>query len=318
MYLVTGGTGFIGKAIVERLVKQKKKVRILTRKTEQIRGVETVTGDITDREVCEKACNGVDVVFHCAGVLGGWGIAKKKFWDVNVTGTKNMLETASKAGVKKFIHVSSCGIFGPLKEGEIADEDHMYNPINIYEKTKIEGEKLVFEYAKKLPVIIVRPEWVYGPGDLHLISFFKAVDSGKFVFFNGGKSTLHPTYIDDAVEGIMLTASNPNAIGHAFNIAGPRPVRIRELIAAMADALGKKIPRISIPGPVAYMGGLVLDYSFGLFAKPPLSVAQVRYLTENRAFSYEKANRVLGYKPKVDIKQGITRTVEWYKAQSLI
>lgn len=317
--LVTGATGFIGNALVQKLLKQKNKIRVLVRDQKfKTNSVEIILGDVTNPESCGRACEGIDIVFHCAGVLGGWGIANQKFWDVNVSGTKNMLDAASQTGVKRFVHVSSCGIFGPLKDGEVADETNSYNPTNIYEKTKIEGEKLVLLYAKKLPVTIVRPEFVYGPGDRHLLPLFKTINEKRFVLFNNGKSTVHPTYIDDAVNAMLLAASNPKAGGHGFNIAGPKQVSVKEFISTMSGALGVTSPSLSIPTPIPEITGIFFDHTIGLFTKPPLTLSQVRYLTENRAFSFEKAKKILGYRPKTTLKEGMRKTVKWYREQKLI
>ena len=317
--LVTGATGFIGNALVQKLLLQKTKLRVFIRDENRIApDVQKIIGDITDLKSCKKACDGIDIVFHCAGVLGGWKKPDTLLWDVNVQGTKNMLEAARESGVKRFIHVSSCGVFGPLNEEEIADEEYPYNPTNIYEKTKIDGEKLVLGYAKKFEVTIVRPEFVYGPGDLHLLPLFKAVYERRFVFFNGGRSTLHPTYIDDAIEGIILASTNPKAVGNNFNITGQKPVSVKEFVGAMSDALEVRSPTLSIPTPIPEVTGIFFDHTIGLFAKPPLSMVQVRYLTENRAFSYEKAKKCLGYKPKTTLETGMRKTVGWYRKKLLI
>jgi len=319
-YLITGASGFIGNALHKKLGGGGGPVRVLVRSPNpDMKGSEMIKGDVTDVQSCKEAVEDIDLVFHCAGTLGGWGKPEKLFWDVNFQGTKNMLEAAKQAKVKGFVHVSSCGIFGPLRDGEVADEGYRYNATNIYERTKMEAEKLALEYSKNgLPVVVVRPEFVYGPGDFHLLPLFKIVKSGKFMFFNGGKSTLHPTYIDDAVDGIILAASNQKAIGETFNIAGPRPVTVRDFITKMAETTGTKVPSMSIPSPIAQAAGLFLDCSWGLFAKPPLSLSQVRYLTENRAFSSSKAQAMLGYDAKVSIRKGMKRTVRWYRQRGLL
>ncbi len=317
--LVTGASGFIGGALAKKLIEQKTEVRIFVRDSNfDIAGAEKVIGDVTDLDSCMNATEGVDIVVHCAGILGGWGNSDKLLWDANVTGTKNMLDAAKAAKVKKLIYISSCGVFGPLKDGEIADEAHVYNPINTYEKTKIEGEKLVLRYAKDFSTTIIRPEFVYGPGDLHLIALFRAVKEKRFVFFEGGKSMLHPTYINDVIDGIVLAIFNPLANGESFNIAGPRQVTVHEFIAAISEACGTTSLSFSIPIPMAKIAGVFLDLTWGCFAKPPLSSSQVGYLTQNRAFSYEKAKKNLDYMPKIQLKDGIKKTVKWYSNQKLI
>ncbi|MFH1785018.1 MAG: NAD(P)-dependent oxidoreductase [Candidatus Micrarchaeota archaeon] len=317
--LITGATGFIGNALVRELINKRYKVRIFTRTSRfKIDSIDAIVGDITDLDSCKKACEGIDVVIHCAGVLGGWGIANQKFWDVNVNGTENMLKAASEAKVKKFIHISSCGVFGPMEDEQIANENCPYNPTNIYEKTKIEGEKIVLKYAKKIPIIIIRPDFVYGPGDLHLLKLFKTVKERRFVFFNDGKSKLHPTYINDLVVSILSATKSKKAVGETFNIAGPRPVTVKEFITTMAKALGVGPPTLSIPSPIPEIAGFVLDNSWGLVAKPPLTLSQVKYLTKNRTTNWEKAKKILRYKPKTDVVTGMRNTVKWYRENNLL
>lgn len=317
--LVTGATGFIGNALVQKLLKQKNMIRVLVRDPRvRIGSAEIFVGDVTNLESCKKACEGMEIVFHCAGVLGGWGTTDQKLWDVNVQGTRNMLEAAFQARVKKFVHISSCGIFGPLKKNKIADEKSEYNPTNTYEETKIEGERSVLSYVKKLPVIIIRPEFVYGPGDRHLLPLFKAVKEKRFVFFNDGKSTVHPTYIDDVVTGIVFAIKSKEGIGEAFNIAGSRTVTVKEFITEMACALGVAPSKISIPSPIPELVGTCLDCTWGLFSNPPLTLSQVRYLTENRASDWTKAKKILGYEPKTDLRTGMKNTVGWYRLNKLL
>ncbi len=322
--LVTGATGFIGGALAERLIAQGTRVRVLARDPEPATGLrdagaEIITGDVTDRGSCAGAAGGMDAVFHCAGVLGGWGIPDSLLWKVNFEGTRNMLEAGRNAGVKRFMHVSSCGIFGPLREGETAGDDRPYNPTNAYEKAKAEAEKLALSYAKEgMPVVVVRPEFVYGPGDMHLLPLFQSIRQGRFVFFGGGRSMLHPTYIDDVVDALLLAAGNERACGKAFNIAGERPVAVKEFIGCMARAMGVPAPALSVPVPFATAAGFLLDHTWGLLAKPPLTLAQARYLSENRAFTCKGAADVLGYSPKVGLAEGMKRSVAWYRGKGLL
>jgi nucleoside-diphosphate-sugar epimerase len=322
--LVTGATGFIGRALAKRLLSKGYDVRALVRDPDSTvrlteAGAVLFKGDITDPDSCIEAVKGIDIIFHCAGVLGGWGKPDELFWKVNYEGTKNMLEAAKKASVSRFVHVSSCGIFGPLKIGERAGDDQTHNPINIYEKTKSQAEKLALSYSKdNLPVTVVRPEFVYGPGDLHLLSLFKSLKAGRFMFFGAGESTLHPTYIDDVLDALVLAGENPDAVGMAFNIAGPQPVTVKKFISTMSKAMKIPMPGINIPIPLAKAAGLFFDYTVGLVTKPPLSYAQVRYLSESRAFTNKRATEILGYSPKVDLAQGMLNTVDWYESNGYL
>ncbi len=321
--LVTGATGFIGSALTKRLLAKGAKVRVLIREPRKARqlentGAEIFQGNITNRPDCIKACEGIGQVFHCAAILGGWGKSRSLLWEVNVQGTENMLEAARKEGIKQFIHVSTCGILGPCKRGQYLDEEASYEPINTYMRTKIEAEKLAADYSKKgLPVTIARPEFVYGPGDTHMLPLFRIVHQKRFVFFGDGLNMLHPTYIDDVVDGLLL-ASKQEAKGEKFNMAGERPVTMREFIGEMAQALDVPEPKISIPVALAKLTGWTLEYSWGLFAKPPMTSSAVITLSRNLAVSIEKARDRLGYNPKIGIREGIRRTVRWYRENRLL
>jgi len=322
--LVTGATGFIGGALVRRLLSEGSDVRVQIRNLKSANelkeaGAEIFEGDITDPSVCSRAVNGVDVVFHCAGVLGGWGKPEKLFWDVNYQGTKNMLEAARDAKVKRFIHFSTCGIFGPLKKDETPADERSYNPTNIYEKTKAEAEKLALGYAKNgLPLVVVRPEFVYGPGDMHLLPFFRSVKRRSFLFFDKGTALVHPTYIDDLVDGVMLAAENKEALGKAFNLAGEKPVTIKEFVDSMSDAID--VPRIgfSVPATAGTVAATIFDCTIGLVVQPPLTRAQVGFLSNSHASSIKASKEVLGYSPKIGIEEGIRRTVGWYRENGLL
>lgn len=324
--LVTGATGFIGGAVSRRLVLEGYKVFGLARHMNselalslKQAGIDLIKGDISDSESCNKALEGISAVVNCAGILGGWGREESLFWKVNYEGTKNLIEASMIEHVSHFIHISSCGILGPQKRGCIATDEAAHNPINVYERTKSEAEKLALLYsAKGAPVSVVRPEFVYGPGDLHLLPLFKNVAEGRFAFFGDGLSTLHPTYIDDVVDAVLLTLWNPKTIGLAMNIAGERPVTVKEFITDISKSLGVKTPRMHVPLKFALGAGLILDNTIGLVSKPPLTHSQVKYLSECRAFSCALARNVIGYTPKISLGEGMGRTVRWYRERALL
>jgi nucleoside-diphosphate-sugar epimerase len=321
---VTGATGFIGSTLALRLLSRGMHVRILVRGSASAQqlveaGAEICVGDVTDPVACDRFVESTNLIFHCAGVLGGWGKSEKSLWDVNFNGTKNMLEAARKASVGRFVHVSSCGIFGPLRKGEIAADDRPYNPTNIYEKTKAEAEKLALASAKDgAPVTVVRPEFVYGPGDLHLLPFFRTVKGRRFFFFGDGSSLLHPTYIDDVVDGMVLASKSSAAVGQCFNIAGAEPVSVGTFVHTMCDALNAPYPTLHVPVSAAYAAAFLMEHTLGIFSNPPLTRSRVEFLSTNRASSIEKARKVLGYSPKVGIGDGLKKTVGWYREKGLL
>jgi nucleoside-diphosphate-sugar epimerase len=318
--LVTGGTGFIGSHLAKALVAEGHDVRCLVRESSDLQrlhdsGVELVYGDILETNSIDEALCGIDIVYHLAGILGQWGIPDETYWAINVQGTKNMLETSLKHNIKRFIHCSTAGVTGPTLSIS-QDESFPYNPSNIYELTKAKGEKLALQFYRDagLPVVVIRPEFIYGPGDTHTFGLFKTIQRRVFILIDGGKATWHPTYIDDLVQGFQCALSEPRAIGQIYIIAGERYVTIKDLSYIIADSLGVSRPKISIPKNLA----LVLAYSiqkisgtFGLDS--PLTTSMVKTFCRSSGCSIEKAKNEIGYKPQITLEEGLQRTANWYK-----
>jgi nucleoside-diphosphate-sugar epimerase len=320
--LVTGGTGFIGGHLVSRLVKEENEVTVLVRKTSNTeklkkQGVTLVLGDVRDKKSVEKAVKDMDIVYHLAAVWReGGGIPKRIFWDVNVNGTKNLLEASLQANIARFIHCSTCGVLGHIANPP-ADETYPYNPGDIYQRTKCEGEKLALEYFHKkgLPGVVVRCTGVYGPDDLRFLKLFKYIYTGKFIMVGKGDVLYHLAYIDDLVNGMMLCGQRGNATRQIYIIGGDKYVSLNELVTQIAKSLDVSVPKKHFPffWPVwtAALACEIACKPFGI--NPPIFRRRVDIYRKNRAFDISKARKELGYKPKVSLEEGIKKTVEWYK-----
>jgi nucleoside-diphosphate-sugar epimerase len=318
---IVGGTGFIGGHIVNNLLSKEVEIRVLSRKTMNTtkltyKGIEYVSGDILEIDSFRKYTKDVDIVYSAFGILGQWSLPERAYWEINTRGVRNLLEGCLDSNIRQFIHISSAGVLGPLVTGVVADETFPFNPSNVYEKTKSEAEKEILKFAERqrLPFTIVRPEFVYGPGDTHVLGLFRAIKNRRFLLLGNGKSLLHPTYIDDLIEGINLCTSNKNAIGKTFLITGERPITVRELAETIAAELGVRLPRIRVPVPVARIVATLLESAakVGRF-EPMLTNSRIRFFTENRAFTYQKAKAELGFLPKMDFREGVRRTTRWYQ-----
>ena len=323
---VTGGTGFTGGYLVKRLVKEGHEVSVLARKTSNTEplenlGVEIITGDITDRDLVSKAVNGCDQVYHIAAMYReGGGIGEKRFWDVNVVGTENMLEAANNANVERFIHCSTVGVQGDISNPP-ANESYPYNPGDVYQRTKVEGEKRALNYfSGGLPGVVVRPVGIYGPGDLRFLKLFKSIYTGRFVMIGDGKVLYHLTYVDDLVEGIILCGNKKEALGQIYTIGGEKYLALNELVEIIARALEVKKPGIHFPffWPVWVAALLceVVCYPFGI--DPPIFRRRVDIFRKDRAFDISKARKELGYEPKVGLEEGIKKTADWYKKEGYL
>lgn len=321
--LVTGATGFVGGHLVKRLINDGHSVRALVRKGRDIKGfdgrVEIVYGDITDPHSLDDATRNVDMVYHSAALVREAGVPDSLFYEVNVKGTENLLEASLRNGVKQFIHISTCGVHGDVQDPP-ATEDTPFNPEDIYQKTKIESERLAMDFRKKgLHVVIIRPAGIYGPGDTRLLKLFKLIKERKFLMVGDGRTLFHLVYIDDLIDALILAGQVPDAEGEAFLIAGERYLSLNELTRLIADFFGVLQRKVHLPVLPVRLLAIAMEFIFKpLRIEPPLFRRRVDFFTKNRAFDISKAKRILGYRPKVDIEEGVRLTVDWYKREGLL
>jgi dihydroflavonol-4-reductase len=320
---LTGATGFVGGALARALAGQGHEIVALARPTSRRDHMADlpiiwVPGDVTDRASLRGAFDGVDCLIHAAGMLGQAGVPERAYFELHERGTSNVLAEAEAAGVGRILYVSSPGVLGPIS-GSPADETAPLAPSNPYERSKAAAEQVAQVYARGgLPVVIARPEFIYGPGDWHVLGLFKAVGNGRFFTINGGHSTCHPTYIDDAVAGMLLALEHGRP-GEIYHITGPEPVTFRELGATIAAALGAPPPKLNLPKPLAMLGAVGLELAAKLLQKqPPLSRTGVAFFSENRRFAWQKSHVELGYTPAFDLPKGVAATVAWYREQKLL
>ncbi|WP_420631962.1 NAD-dependent epimerase/dehydratase family protein [Candidatus Leptofilum sp.] len=320
--VVTGATGFVGGALVRALLADGHEVvgvkRPSATTTLQHPNLTWRSGDVTDPASLRSLFDEADSLIHAAGMLGQAGVPESDYLKLHEQGTYNILAEAEKAGVGRVLYVSSPGVLGPISSSP-ADETTPLAPSNPYERSKAAAEQVAQVYASAgLPVIIARPEFIYGPTDLHVLGLFKAVRDGRFFTINGGHNTCHPTYIDDAVLGMLLALRNGRS-GEIYHITGPKPVTFRELGQRIAAALDVPSPKLNLPHWLAWLGAAGLEIGMGLINKrPPLSRTGVAFFSEDRRFSWQKAHDELGYTPQFDLELGVAETVAWYRENGLV
>jgi nucleoside-diphosphate-sugar epimerase len=323
--LVTGASGFTGGYLCRRLVKEKKKVKALvlpgidTAELEKS-GVEVVRGDLRDKESLISAVRGVELVYHIAAVYREEGIPRQTFWDVNVTGSRNLMEASLEEKVKRFVHCSTVGVQGEIKNPP-ANEEAPYNPGDYYQQSKMEGELMALDFHKKqgLPVVVFRPVGIYGPGDTRFLKFFRYIQQSKFRMFGSGEVLYHLTYIDDLVDGILLVGNTPDIEGEIFTLAGEHYSTLNVWAQTLADILDVKLSSRHYPvWPLWTAGALCEFICRPLRIHPPIYRRRVDFFIKDRAFDITKAKTRLGYQPRVNLKTGMTRTAEWYKKQGLL
>ena len=318
--VVTGATGFLGGALVTELIKRQQPVRILTRDEKKARqqfgdAVTISPGDITDAVQVQRAIDGATTIYHLAGRLYHPSTPAELYRQTHVAGTRILLRACQgQTQLQRIVHVSTTGVYGVTGQTP-ADEEAPFAPTNPYEATKLEGEQLALKAYQEqgLPVTVLRPGLVYGPGDLHLLGFFVAIKKGLFRVIDGGKAVLHPVYIDDLVAALLLCAERPHALGRSYNIAGERPVTVRELATAIAHALDRELPAGNIPLWLAHLASDIFTVIPGMKGeRAPLTRSRVQFLTNSRIYDISRAKSELGYAPKVELEKGMKLTAAWY------
>jgi dihydroflavonol-4-reductase len=323
--LVTGATGFTGGHLARSLVARGDEVRALVRNAGSAAhlaaaGIELTTGDIRDAAALDAAMRGVDVVYHIAAVYRQAGVAAGEYRAVNAVAGGEIVEAAARAGVRRVVHCSTVGVHGDV-EHPPADEDAPLRPGDIYQQTKLEGERLARERADRrgVELTIVRPSGIYGPGDRRLLKLFRGVARRRFPVLGQGRIYYHLTYIDDLVDGLVLCGTAAGAANRTYILAGGEVTTLNELVALIAEVAGVEPPKVHLPvWPFWLAGALCEAVCVPLGIEPPLYRRRVDFFTKSRAFDISRARQELGYAPRVGLREGIRRTLEWYRQHGWI
>lgn len=328
--LVTGGGGFLGRAIVERLRDRGDKVRVLSRgdyPALRALGAETVRGDITDIADVIKSCEGVDAVFHVAALPGIWG-PWRRFYRTNVTGTENVLDGCRRNGVKKLIYTSSPSVvFDASVAVPLAgvNESHPYPEVFgcYYAQTKAKAEQLVLAANRNgsLLTTSLRPHLIWGPRDNHLIPRLVArAKAGKLIRVGDGTNKVDLTYVDNAADAHVLAADRLEAgspvAGSAYFISDGHPVRLWDWIDTLLKRAGLPPITRSITYARAQTIGTVLEaiyFTFHITAEPRMTRFLASQLAGDHYYDISRAKRDLGYSPTIDNETGVQRVLDWLK-----
>jgi nucleoside-diphosphate-sugar epimerase len=282
-------------------------------------GIEVVEGDVADAAAVERAAVGTSHIFHIAAVYRTANHPDSYYYAVNRDSVAHVLAAAEKHGVGRIVHCSTCGVHGDVAEIP-GSEETPFNPSDVYQESKLAGEMLAREgIAAGAPVSIVRPTGIYGPGDTRFLKLFRTIGNRTFRMVGSGEIAYHMSYIDDLVRGIILCGEHPAAIGEAFLIGSDSYTTLNGLVQEIAATLDVPPPRGHIPvAPVMTAAALceLVCRPFGI--DPPLHRRRVSFFTKARAFSVGKAKRVIGYEPRVPLAEGLSRTVEWYRAKGYL
>lgn len=330
--LVTGAAGFIGSHLVEDLVHAGHEVISFVLPGEGLRnlqGVSTtiVSGDIRHRDSLRAAITGVDTVYHLAAISRyDRNVTDAEYQAVNVEGTRNVLEMASAAKVRRFLFTATIEAVGVSQDGQALTEESPQAPRNIYGESKLAGEHLVagFQGEHGMKTVVVRPPMTYGPREpLLYCRLFGIIQKGFYPLIGNGKALTEFCYVKNQVLGIRLAAERGRAGGIYF-ISDPRSYSIEEIVRTIAEVMGVRVITPHIPVPLALLLGLGFEvvskilpfYPFLIpqTGRPPFSRKTVEWTSQSRLFvDIGRARRELGYQPSYDLVNGIRETVAWCK-----
>jgi nucleoside-diphosphate-sugar epimerase len=322
--IVTGAAGWLGRRMVEAL--RPRPVRSFVLPGETSTG-DAVTGDLRNAQDCEKLCANSRgaTLFHCAGVVHPHRV--HDFFDVNVTGTENVLTAAARAGVRRAVIVSSNSPIGVNPSPDhVFDESSPYAPYMGYGRSKMQMELAVrgFQERAEIETVIIRPPWFYGPYQPpRQTLFFEMIRDGKGPVVGGGENRRSMAYIDNLCQGLLLAESTAGAVGETYWIADERPYTMNEILDTVERLLEDEfsIPckhrRLRLPGlasQVAWLGDFSLQ-KLGLYHQKLHVLSE---MNKSIACSIDKAKRELGYRPEVALEEGMRRSIAWCIAEGLL
>jgi dihydroflavonol-4-reductase len=322
LVLVTGAGGFIGRHVVRHQLARGRKVRALDRNAaglsdlEPSESLEVILGDVSDPETQRKAVESMDIVFHLASAHLERGIPDSEFYRVNVAALRSLLEASRSASVQRFVHMSSCGIYGNVEKSP-ANEDGPFHPDIAYEKSKLAGEQAARIFYDKygFPIVVVRPVWVYGPGCTRTARLFHMISTGKFLMVGQGRNLRSAVYIADLLDGLELCATKEKIEGETFIISNDERVTVARVVSEIARLTGAGALRLRLPFWLARTGAVIAEAMGGVTGKEPsISQRSLKFFSNDAGFTSAKAQTMLGFNPRVALSEGLELTHRWWRA----
>jgi nucleoside-diphosphate-sugar epimerase len=317
--LITGASGFLGAALASRLRADGDEVVGIDRAADSDRGV--VPGDTTAPEAWSSLLAECDAVIHTAAVVSN-AVDLNEQWRVNVLGTQRVFAAARVAGVARVVHLSSVRAFSDIGFPDSVTEEHPVRPDGSpYVDTKIASEHVALSAhaGSQVQAVVIRPGDVYGPGSVPwILKPIDAIRSGQFLLPAMGRGIHSPVYVDDLVEGVLLALRSSSAAGQIFTITGPRGVSSREYFAHLYRMLGRRGPVCIPTAPAVAIAHVADAINRARGQRSDVNAISMRYLARTGTYSIDKAQRILGYAPAVDLEEGMRSTEEWLRAEGLL
>lgn len=332
-YLLTGASGFTGSHLLAHLLEQKTAVRAMVRSVpaffassiipEALKSnplLEVVEGDLKDVASLARAVSGTCGVYHVAAAFREASLPPSHYFEVNATGTEELLKAAVSAGVQRFIYCSTNGVVS--KPSTLpSDETAPYSPGDFYQESKAEGEKIALKYfhSGKVTGMVLRPAMIYGPEDLRLLKIFKLVGEERFFYVGQGNAHVHFIDVRDLAAAFTLAMQKKEINGEVVLIAGEKPFRLHEVVNEIAKFYGVPAPKLHLPvWPLQTLGSIceAICKPFGI--NPPIYRRRVDFFIKERCFSTAKAQELLGFKPQLSSLEEIRSLCKWYEEHGFV
>ena len=320
IYLVTGAAGFVGGHLVRHLKSAAIRVRGMVRSATQAEAIkpfvdEVVIADLTDPASLSAAVEGVAGIYHVAGIFRQSDVPDQVFFDINAEGTRHLFDAAIAAGVSRIVHCSTNGVHSDI-EHPPANEEYPFNPGDVYQQSKLDGELIAMEYFRKETIkgIILRPTMIWGPGDDRTLKMFRMIAKKRFFYVGSGDTLHHWVDVRDLAEAFRL-AMDAEMNAEAFLIGGRQYKSLKSIADEIANQLGVAKPWLHLPAKpmmlLAHATELVCQ-PFGI--EPPIFRRRVAFFLKSRAYDISKARQSLQFDPQQEIEGEIRDIIDGYKA----
>jgi len=325
--LITGATGFIGSNLAKKLIDKGYEVIALVRKQSNVDflkeiSVKMIYCDLDNYKSIREKIKQIDVVYHLAALKRGSFYSEKEYYKVNVKSVENLMNDCPE-NLQHFVYSSSAGVHGNnFEKSELpVNESYPYKTYSIYEQTQVLAEKTVERVSKSrgAPYTIIRPGFTYGPRNTSMIKMFELIKRHHFFIFAGkGNNLIHPTYIDDLINALILIIKNKKAVSEKFIIAGKEITTTDRFVSAIAESLNVGVKKVYSPYGLLKFSSNAADFlGKNLGTDFPITKI-VDFLVKSRTYGCLKAKNLLGYEAKFSIKEGIRNTIDWYEKRGYL
>jgi nucleoside-diphosphate-sugar epimerase len=321
---VTGATGFLGGHLVETLVRQGHKVKTVARPSADLSrlahpAIEVRHGELRDQRIIESAMQGCDVAYHLAATTSRTGKSRAACFVTNVDYTKHIAEAVRRAGVKRLVFCSTAAVYGVVDHPPV-DEESPTKQDSPYAESKLAAERLMAaeHETNGLPVVIARFPGVLGRRSLSWIGLFRAIASGHFHLIGPGTNHTHTCHVDDVVQGLQLCGTIAGIEGRTYNLAAERAIPIREFVELIAKEVGSDISSVRLPTLPYRMFCRLTRWSYHNLRRELPWAHKYELFISDKVMSIAKAQRELGFAPRVPLIAGVRDTLGWYREQGML